>query len=270
MNKGTLAAFAILLSALPARAASPARADIASMEFTRTQAPGLELQTPRPGTRLTVLLTHADTDWRALDLQATRITAFADDRGATLATSDAPERPAGLQAAGSFVSSNGGQAVLSVWGGELPGKGAHGLRITGSAAIFCGSSGELSADRADVRFRGGETFNVQPFRVVTSRDGELLGIELRYLKSAAYVSGVTVSGADGPLTLTGESGQASAGDEWVWRGRFVVPPRGEAGAISVRYLPIERVETIPFDLSAGLAFKPPPTNPILRWLKRYL
>lgn len=265
--------FVLLSIATPSRhshAVVPARADVASMEFTRAQTPGLESVISRPGTRVKVLLTHSNDDWRAIDFGGCRLTTFVDGTGIGLGLDDTVsngEAVVGIQP-DSQVSLDGEKAVLTIWGGGLPAKGAEEIRVAGSASIFCGPAELSSADRTDVRLAGGETFNVQPFRVVTTRDAGILQVELRYLKTAAYVKDVILATPAGSLPPAGKVTLGSSGEEWVWRGEFLLPPRGDRGTITVRYLPIEKVEAVPFDVTAGIGFNVPSRNPVVRWLKR--
>ena len=261
-----------LVSPTVRAAGDPVRTDIASLQFTRTQAPGLESALPRIGTELKVLLTQGDSNWRAFDFDGSRVTALVDGDGHNLEASDTMDSGGapGIQPEGSMVSPDGQKAGLEVWGGGLPANGVDSVRVAGSAVIFCGPPEELSVDRTQVRLAGGETFNVQPFRVVTSRTDDGFEVELRYLKSTAYVRGVTLDADDGPMEVLHPGRQSSAGQEWSWRGDFKMPARGDQVTLTVRYLPIDKVETVPFDVTVGVAFGTPPSNPIVRWLRRAL
>jgi len=208
-----------------------------------------------------------------MDIGSSQVTAFTDGNGDNLAITDANDIgavPAGVQPIDSIVSPDGQKAVLTIWGGGIPANGVDDIKIVGSAAIFCGPAEEMTADRAGIRVTGGETFNVQPFRVVTSRGDGRIEFELRYLKSAAFIREVSISTPAGKLASVGTVIQESSGQEWVWKGDFLLPLRGEKVDLTVSYLPIERVDTIPFDLTVGLAFGTPPSNPVLRWLKKLL
>jgi hypothetical protein len=105
---------------------------------------------------------------------------------------------------------------------------------------------------------------------VTARTDEGFQIELRYLKSTAYVRGVTLDAANGALEVLHPGRQSSAGQEWSWRGDFKVPAGADQVTLTVRYLPIDKVQTVPFDATVGVAFGTPPSNPIVRWLRRAL
>jgi hypothetical protein len=277
----------LAVAAPRSHAVSAARADVAGMEFIRTRAPGLEAAASNPGTHLKLLLTHGEPDWRAFDFTACKITTFTDDEGGNLALRDASgvgEDGAGIQSAGSVISADGTSALVRIWGGGLPSNGADEIHVTGDIAMFCGPDQEETVDRADVRLAGGETFNVQPFRVVTSRGDQTLQLELRYLRNAALVRGVSVTSTAGRLPPARDPEQTAMGEEWVWRGEFVLPParpakpKSSKGAaapqdtatISVGYLPIKRVEQVPFDITVGIGFKTPPANPLLRWLRRFI
>lgn len=263
----------LVLLSPPVRAAGdPVRADVASLKFTRTQAPGLESALPRIGTDVKILLTQGDSNWRAIDFDSSRVTALVDGDGHNLEVSDTMDTGGapGIQPDGSTVSPDGQKAVLDVWGGGLPANEADTLRVAGSVVIFCGPSEELSVDRTQVRLAGGETFNVQPFRVVTTRTDEGFQVELRYLKSTAYVRGVTLDADNGPMDVLHPGRQSSAGQEWSWRGDFKIPSHGDQVTLTVRYLPIDKVETVPYDVTVGVAFGTPPSNPIVRWLRRAL
>lgn len=269
-RRGLILAMALVPAA--AWAATVVRADVASLQFTRTQAPGLESALPRIGTQVKVLLTQGESNWRALDFDSSKITTLVDGKGNNLAISDTMDvgGAPGIQPDSSVVSADGQKAVLDIWGGGIPANGEDSLRVAGSAVIFCGPPEERSVDRTEVRLAGGETFNVQPFRVVTARTDEGFQIELRYLKSTAYIRGVTLEAADGPLAAVQPGTQTSAGPEWAWRGDFRLPARGDKATLTIRYLPIDKVDTVPFDVTVGVAFGTPPSNPILRWLKRAL
>ena len=93
--------------------------------------------------------------------------------------------------------------------------------------------------------------------------------ELRYLKSAAFIREVSIATPAGKLASVGTVIQESAGQEWVWKGDFLLPLRADKVDLRVSYLPIQRVDTVPFDLEVGVAFGTPPTNPVLRWLKKF-
>ena len=271
--------FSNALMAIPLVAASamgadaPPRAEVAGLQYFRAQAAGLDKELPRPGTQVKLLLTHGDSNWRALDVESSRVMSFVDGAGANLAISDAADIgavPAGIQPQECSVSADGQKAVVTIWGGGLPATGVDQIKVSGTVAIFCGPSDELSVDWAGVRATGGETFNVQPFRVVTFRGEDHLELELRYLKSAAFIRDVSIATPAGQLASVGTGSQVSSGDEWVWKGDFLLPPRASSVHLTVRYLPISKVETVPFDQTVGLAFGAPTTNPLFRWVKKFL
>ncbi len=270
----TAAFTALLLMGAPlshADAPPSARAEVASLRYSRSQAAGLESALTRPGTEVRILLTHGESDWRALDTESSHLTALVDGKGVNLAVTDANDIgavPAGIQPADSFVSPDGQKAVVTVWGGGIPSNGVDEITVRGSAAVFCGPAETINVDREGIRVAGGETFNVQPFRVVTSRGDGRMEFELRCLKSAAFIREVSISTPAGKLASVGAGNQVSSGQEWLWRGDFLLPLRADKVNLTVSYLPIARVDQVPFDLTVGLAFGTPPSNSVMRWLKK--
>lgn len=270
-------ASAVVLACLalaPSRTAGEvvlARVEVAAMRFARLEGVGPGLSLPEPGTYLTLVITRPTARWVGLDFEASKITKVVDGRDHSLLVpnldSDLTE---GVQSNGSLVSDDGETAVLTVWGRGLPHRAAQEIHIAGTAALLCGALEESSADRADVRLSGGETFNLTPFRVVTRREDDVFHVELRCLKSAASIRNIYLTTTNGQLAAIDSPVQVGNDREWLWRGKFSVVGRVDKAWLSVRYLPVEKIETVPFDLSVGLAFQTPSRNPIARWLRRFL
>ena len=268
--RGWLAVLAWALPAAPSLAQpAPVQVEVLSIEYARESSYAPKDLAPLPGTTVRLLLTHDGNDWRSLDLEQSQVSRFADDRETDFTEGSSPSQR--LIASESRISGDGRQAVLAVWAPRLPASGADQLVISGNAVFACGKAEETTVDRTEIRLTGGETYNIQPFRVVTFRPGTGgFAVELRYLKSSARVIAATLNAPGLVLNEAPDVKLEASGEEWVRRSLFPMPPDAKTATLSVRFLPIEKMETVPFEVRNALAFGKITTNPILRWLKRFL
>lgn len=210
----------------------------------------------KTGTVLTLRVTRAGKHFLGLDAKASKLTTFADDRGAAL-VDDAAKALKTWAEGPCWVSPTGQHCILDLLALQTPSAGASQIRLKAELILNCGLDG-VTAERPDFRFEKDARLALVPGSPMTVAD-------VRFDANATYVTfsmqkipdnvaAVSFLGRDGKEIDMQELSRSVVGfmDETIYEITYGLRNRVQAATIRVKYF--RRIEklTVPVDIAVGI------------------
>ncbi|MFP4056634.1 MAG: hypothetical protein ACLF0G_07185 [Candidatus Brocadiia bacterium] len=213
----------------------------------------------RAGTSVNVRIVHEGKTFVKVMDRASKLAAFADDKGTDLTTAEKPRFGMNRWLARSQVADDGKSCVVEIRSDAVPASGATALALKATIAIRCGSDVQ-TAEQKDVALEKGTAITTGPIPMKITKaskpqwgDAEL-SITLQSDKSFDAIKSLAFVDAQGNEIKCRKTGSTRMGfgDQFTYTREYSLEKKIDKATLRVEYYGKTEVLNVPVEATVGV------------------